>query len=82
MAFNRTFNTEEIARLKRVVQEGEQVLYEVEALNTGLRETVKAIAEEMDLRPAILNKAIKVAHKANFGEESLMHQHPGEWVVF
>mgnify|MGYP000844565866 FL=1 len=70
MAFNRTFNTEEIARLKRIIQEGEQVLYEVEALNTGLRETVKAIAEEMDLRPAILNKAIKVAHKANFGEES------------
>ena len=33
-------------------------------------ETVKAIAEEMDIRPAILNKAIKVAHKANFGEES------------
>ena len=30
----------------------------------------KAIAEEMDIRPAILNKAIKVAHKANFGEES------------
>ena len=69
MAFNRTFNSEEIARLKRVVQEGEQVLYEVEALQTGLRETVKAIAEEMELKPAILNKAIKVAHKANFQEE-------------
>ena len=37
MAFNRTFNSEEIARLKRVVQEGEQVLYEVEALNTGFK---------------------------------------------
>ena len=58
MAFNRTFNTEEIARLKRIIQEGEQVLYEVEALNTGLRETVKAIAEEMDLRPAILNLSL------------------------
>ena len=40
MAFNRTFNSEEVARLKRIIQEGEQVLYEVEALNTGLRETV------------------------------------------
>ena len=49
MAFNRTFNSEEVARLKRLIQEGEQVLYEVEALNTGLRETVKAIAEEMEL---------------------------------
>ncbi len=70
MAFNKTFNSEEVARLKRVIQEGDQVLYEVDALTTGLRETVKAIAEEMDIKPAILNKAIKVAHKANFGEES------------
>ena len=70
MAFNKTFNSEEVARLKRLIQEGDQVLYEVDALQVGLRETVKAIAEEMDIRPAILNKAIKVAHKANFGEES------------
>ena len=70
MAFNKTFNSEEVARLKRLIQEGDQVLYEVDALQVGLRETVKAIAEEMDIRPAILNKAIKVAHKANCGEES------------
>ena len=70
MAFNKVFNSEEVARLKKLIQEGDQVLYEVDALQTGLRETVKAIAEEMEIRPAILNKAIKIAHKANFGEES------------
>ena len=32
-------------------------------------EIVKAIAEEMDLKPAIINKAIKVAHKASFQDE-------------
>jgi len=69
MAFNKVFNQEEIARLKKLVQEGDQVLYEVDALNTGLRETVKAIAEEMDLKPGILMKAIKVAHKAKFTDE-------------
>ena len=65
MAFNRTFNQEEINRLKKLIQEGDQVLYEVDALQTGLRETVKAIAEEMELKPAILNKAIKIAGKVN-----------------
>ena len=70
MAFNRTFNSEEVARLKRLIQEGDQVLYEVDALQVGLRETVKAIPEEMDIRSCNPNKAIKVAHKANFGEES------------
>jgi chaperonin cofactor prefoldin len=69
MAFNRTFTQEEINRLKRLITEGDQVLYEVDALQTGLRETVKAIAEEMDLKPATLNKAIKVAHKAAFQDE-------------
>lgn len=69
MAFNRTFNEEEKARLKRLIDEGCQVSYEIEALKEGLRETVKAIAEEMDLKPAILNKAIKVAHKATLEDE-------------
>ena len=69
MSFNKVFNQEEIARLKKLVQEGDQVLHEVDALNTGLRETVKAIAEEMELKPGILMKAIKVAHKAKFTDE-------------
>ena len=69
MAFNRTFNEEEKARLKRLIDEGSQVLYETDALKEGLSDTVKAIAEEMDLKAATLNKAIKIAHKAKFSEE-------------
>ena len=69
MAYNRIFNVEEKARLKRLIDEGCQVQYEIETLKEGLSETVKAIAEEMDVKAATLNKAIKVAHKAKFGEE-------------
>ena len=35
-------------------------------LKTGLRDTVKAIAEELELKPALINKAISVAHKGNY----------------
>tara|TARA_B100000902_G_scaffold322925_1_gene316451 strand:+ start:1048 stop:1311 length:264 start_codon:yes stop_codon:yes gene_type:complete len=69
MAFNKVFNQEEKARLTKLIQEGDQVLYEVDALSEGLRETVKAIAEEMDLKPSVLMKAVKVAHKAKFTDE-------------
>ena len=69
MAINKVFYQEEIARLKKLVTEGDTVLHEVDALNTGLRETVKAIAEEMDLKPSVLMKAVKIAHKAKFQEE-------------
>ena len=43
--------------------------YEIDTLKEGLRDTVKAIAEEMDLKPGVLNKAIRVAHKASFQDE-------------
>ena len=69
MAFNRTFNQEEKARLKKLIDEGMQVTYGIENLKEGLRDTVKAIAEEMDLKPGVLNKAIRIAHKASFQAE-------------
>jgi hypothetical protein len=69
MAFNKTFNSEEQARLKQLIDEGCTVTFEVETLKEGLRDTVKAIAEEMELKPAVLNKAIRIAHKASFQDE-------------
>lgn len=69
MAFNRTFNGEEQARLKKLIDEGMQVKSELDILSEGLRDTVKAVAEEMDLKPAVLNKAITLAHKASFQDE-------------
>ena len=65
----RTFNSNEIAKLKQLMNEGIQVTGEVETLREGLRDTVKAIAEEMDMKPAVLNKAIKIAYKNSLSEE-------------
>ena len=42
------------------------MLGEVEDLKTGLKDTVKAIAEELELKPALINKAISVAHRGNY----------------
>jgi len=64
--FNRAFNAEEVARLKRLIDDGVQTAYEVDALKVGMRETVKAHAEELDIKASILNKAISIAHKAKF----------------
>ena len=62
----RTFNPSEIAKLKQLMNEGIQVTGEVEALREGLKDTVKAISEEMDMKPATLNKAIRIAYKNEF----------------
>ena len=50
-----------------------QVLQEVEDLNTGLNETIKAIAEELEIKPSTLKKAVKIAHKARLGETNRDH---------
>ena len=47
--------------VERLVNEGVTVLQEIEDLQAGLKETVKAVAEELDVKPALINKAIKVA---------------------
>ena len=61
-------NEEEKAKLIQLVNEGCLVLQECEDLKDGLRDTVRAIAEEIDVKPAVLNKAISVAHKAKLAE--------------
>lgn len=63
-----TFSSNDVEKLKRLVQEGIHVTQEVETLKEGLRDTVKAIAEEMDIKPAVLNKAIRIAYKAEMGK--------------
>lgn len=63
---DRTYGAEEKAKLERLVNEGATVLQEVEDLQAGLKETVKAVAEELDIKPAMINKAIKIAHKGDW----------------
>jgi len=63
---DRTYGAEEKAKLERLVKEGVTVLQEVEDLNAGLKDTVKAVAEELDIKPSLINKAIKIAQKRDW----------------
>lgn len=63
---DRTYGTEEKAKLERIVKEGVTVLQEIQDLQGGLKETVKAVAEELDVKPSLINKAIKVAQKGDW----------------
>jgi hypothetical protein len=64
----RAFSESEITKLKQIIQEGIQVTAELETLRGGLSDTVKAIAEELDLKPVVINKAIKIAYKNEFAK--------------
>jgi hypothetical protein len=71
---DRAFSSEQKAKLTQIINEGMQVMHEVETLNAGLSDTIKAIAEEMEIKPNILKKAIRLAHKAEFGKEQQDHE--------
>jgi hypothetical protein len=71
---NRNFNADQTKKLNQVINEGMQVTHEIETLTGGLTDTVKAIAEELDIKPNILKKAIKLAHKSEFGREQQDHE--------
>jgi transposase-like protein len=62
----RNFNAEEKAKLKQLISESSTVMTEVEVLTEGLNDTIKHIAEEMELKPSLLKRAIKMAQKRDF----------------
>jgi transposase-like protein len=69
----RNFSAEQKTKLTQMVNEGMQVMHEIETLNGGLSDTIKAVAEELEIKPNILKKAIRLAHKAEFGKEQQDH---------
>jgi hypothetical protein len=70
----KTYNSEQKAKLNQVINEGIAVMQEVEDLNAGLSDTVKAVAESMDIKPSVLKKAIRIAHKSKLGEVNQDHE--------
>ena len=65
---DRVYGVEEKAKLERLVNEGVTVLQEVTDLQEGLKDTVKSVAEELDIKPALINKAIKIAQKGDWNK--------------
>jgi len=65
----RMFSADEKAKIKKLFAEGIQVMSEVNALNEGLNDTIKGIAEEINIKPSVLKKAMKIAFKNEFSKE-------------
>lgn len=61
-------------KLTRLIEEGCRTMHELDTLREGLNETVKAVAEELEIKPAVLKKAIKIAHKAQLTQTSQDHE--------
>jgi transposase-like protein len=72
------FSAEQKAKLNQIFNEGIAVLQEIEDLSAGLNDTIKAIAEELEIKPATLKKAIKIAQKSKLSETNDEHEELNE----
>jgi hypothetical protein len=71
--YNRSFNGDAKIKLTQLFNESVGVLHEIDDLTAGLNDTIKAIAEELEIKPSVLKKAVKIAHKAKLGETNRDH---------
>lgn len=71
---DKIFSGAEKAKLTQLVNEGMAVMAEIETLSGGLSDTIKAVAEELEVKPSILKKAIRTAHKASLGATNQDHE--------
>ena len=55
---SKIYGPEEKAKLNNLIREGSTVLQEVEDLQAGLKDTVKAVAEELEIKPSIIKKRL------------------------
>lgn len=65
---SKVFGAPEQAKIKQIVSEGVTVMQEISDLQEGLNETIKAVAEELEVKPGVIKKAIKIAQKGQWDQ--------------
>jgi predicted regulator of amino acid metabolism with ACT domain len=65
---SKAFGDPEKAKIKQIISEGCTVMQEIQDLQEGLNDTIKAVAEELDIKPGIIKKAIKIAQKDSWDQ--------------
>ena len=74
----RTFSADAKIKITQLVNEGISTLSEIESLQGGLNDTIKAIAEELEIKPSILKKAVKIAYKSGLTQSNKDHEELNE----
>lgn len=68
------YSQDDVQRLRELIREGCTVHREVEDLQGGLNDTIKAIAEEMQINAGILRKVIRTAYKNDAQDQKVKNE--------
>jgi hypothetical protein len=67
------FTGEQRSKLNQLFNEGVATMQECEDLMGGLSDTIAAVAEELEVKPGILKKALKIAQKSKWTDTNADH---------
>lgn len=74
MSAPKIFSGDQKIKLTQLINEGMSVMHEIDTLQGGLTDTIKAVAEELEVKPSVLKKAIRIAHKASLTQTNQEHE--------
>lgn len=60
-----TLSSSQISRIKEFIKQGIVIKQEVKDLNEALKDLSKTIGEELNVKPALLNKSLNIAFKGS-----------------
>ena len=60
---------DETEKLKQFMDAGLKILQEVDDLKGSLKDTASDLAKQLEVKPAVLMKALKVAYKSSLDDE-------------
>jgi len=71
---SKMFSADQKAKLNQLFNEGVATMQECEDLMGGLSDTIAAVAEELEVKPGILKKALKIAQKSKWTDTNADHE--------
>ena len=60
---SKVFGDPEKNKIRQIVSEGVTVMQEIQDLTEGLNDTIKAVAEELEVNPSVIKRAIRIEQK-------------------
>lgn len=60
-----TLSNDDKVKIKALIDYGVDATTRINAIKEELKEEVKAVAKDLSIKPALLNKAIRVANKSS-----------------
>lgn len=60
---------DEKKKLEQLIESGTKTLQEIDDLKGGLKDAVKAVAEELNVKPGEIMKAITISYKNTLADE-------------